>query len=329
MRCRVLPPLPIREGPIGRHDFARIWHHLHRVPVSSPLLLLLLMAAEAVPQPTGNVPKIVGGTRVEAGEWMSVVAIGMSDASTCTGVLIDPDTVLTAAHCLRFAKPIWVSFGDPIGGEGGPTVAPVDFEAHPDFCGRTQCGDEAFDYGYVELGQTVDVAPSPMLLRQSDWDQAMHLGGEVILVGYGVDEPDGQDIDGYKREVTTEITDFTDDRLQFRAGKDGRDSCRGDSGGPAFVRTDAGTLLAGVLSEGTETCGSGGWYGIPLAVVAWLEEREVFSVENGCSELDCIERIPSEGGCAVAGHRPHRAPLFAGLVLLGLAARRRRSRRGA
>lgn len=285
------------------------------------------MATDATPPLTGNVPKIVGGARVEDGEWMSVVAISMSDASTCTGVLIDEDTILTAAHCLRFAKPTRVSFGSPIGGGDSVSFEPVDFETHPDFCGRTQCGDEAYDYAYVELGEPMDIDPSPLLLRQDDWNGAMRRGAEVILVGYGVSEPDGQEIDGYKREVTTEITDFTEDRLQFRAGMGGRDSCRGDSGGPAFVETDARMLLAGILSEGTETCGSGGWYGIPLAVVAWLEEEEVFEASEKCTELECIDRIPDERGCAVPGSRPRSAGFIAGLVLLGVAARRRRSSR--
>jgi hypothetical protein len=54
------------------------------------------------------------------------------------------------------------------------------------------------------------------------------------------------------------------------AGKEGKDSCNGDSGGPAYIKLDGKLLLAGVTSRGSEVCGLYGIYTRPEAALDWI-----------------------------------------------------------
>jgi secreted trypsin-like serine protease len=62
------------------------------------------------------------------------------------------------------------------------------------------------------------------------------------------------------------------------AGRKGshRDSCKGDSGGPAYVFVDNSYKLAGTTSRATDeamdVCGDGGVYVRADGLAAWIEE---------------------------------------------------------
>ncbi len=57
----------------------------------------------------------------------------------------------------------------------------------------------------------------------------------------------------------------------FAGGKDLPDTCKGDSGGPAFVKSDDGRLLlAGITSRGAVSCDQGGVYTLVPAFMPWV-----------------------------------------------------------
>lgn len=96
------------------------------------LLLVLMMSGEGAAQPV-DIPPAVG--RISYGD---TLALG---AAICSGVLVAPDLVLTAAHCVRGAvdDPSSIRFaagwgsGHPtIQGWGAKVVLPVSEDLHED-----------------------------------------------------------------------------------------------------------------------------------------------------------------------------------------------------
>ncbi|HET6581930.1 MAG TPA: S1 family peptidase [Nannocystaceae bacterium] len=251
---------------------------------------------------------IVGGEPTEAGDFDGVVAV-VAGSGLCTGTVVAPRLVLTAAHCLaglRQDTEIEVYFGQEI--NAADKVAATDYGVHPMFC--PDCKEDIYDYGYVVIASDFTV-PDGFLLpitTQDEWDEAMVDGREVTLVGYGED-PEIEALNkgiGVKREVTTTVRRFSDRGLEFYAGGMHRDSCNGDSGGPAFIRVGSGALrLAGITSRGSNPCGDGGYYGTPYPALCWVrDETGVDLIGPNCSACDCLDiATDDDEGCAVARPR--------------------------
>ena len=326
------------------------------MPISAiALALVALPSTPAISMPSAAPQPIIGGELLSEIEWPSVVSIigiegGLSTntAHLCTGVLIDAQTALTAAHCLEEAEKfdqILVIFGDTIyTSDDNRKTTGSDYGLHPKYClNKDDCTEDAYDFGYVVLSEPAKgVALIPPLVDQDEWDELISLDQEVLLVGFGAtrdtnaeDSPGPLKMSelGYKRAVTTVITGFSPAGLEIHAGQEGRDTCFGDSGGPVFAQLATGDWrLIGITSRGVTPCGTGrGIYGVPYAALPWIRDQTSLDLlPSGCSDGDCLDTLPPKEarGCSLTGVAGRGASsglgLALGIGLLGFSISRRR-----
>ncbi|MAT25355.1 MAG: hypothetical protein CMN29_10405, partial [Sandaracinus sp.] len=202
---------------------------------------------------------IVGGSAFAGLPAVGALAYGAS--TFCTGTLITPTRVLTAAHCVEGARVSSMSFiTGPSNRQIETSTRVVRAVPHPSYDSRRLVNDIA----YLDLAAPVTgVEPIGVLPgMDSSW-----VGRDLLHVGYGASDGFRQTGGGIKRAVVMPINQVGG--TQFAYGEDGKNTCNGDSGGPALYRTGSGEyLVAGVTSYGDRTCSS---YGVNTRADVYLD----------------------------------------------------------
>lgn len=326
---------------------------------------LLLAGRAAASEPDGA--SVVGGTPAPAGKWHDVAAVSDGEETFCTGTLIAPRLVLTAAHCIANERPARQVLLDATDSNGeGEAIRVLRGYGYPRW-------EDTYDIGVLLLADRSEVEPRPVATG-CILDEALVDTAPVTLVGYGATTEEGDDLNTVLMEGTTQILDAdcsggdgceaaVAPDGEFVAGGAGVDSCFGDSGGPVYLDTPQGTVLAGVVSRGLDSsvtpCGGGGIYVRPDKVISWIESETGQVVyratcprveptvppgpedgdddgaadgdDDGSSDGDATtDSEPGSndlvGGCAAAGGSES-APGLALLVAAALIAEERRRRR--
>lgn len=270
--------------------------------VGSTLALLAFAPASGALQ-QGALPAdpeaIVGGTTATTCQWPAVVSILEDDETPvmCTGSLVHPQVVMTAAHCITPERPIVaVGFGEHGQDTGEPVrvVATVECVGNPLYYNSTSA-----DVGYCVLAEAVVGLPIVPLLAGCE-DQEVGPGTEVVIVGYGATfgtyDADGnlETMGVGTKRWTTQTVDFVDaffQEINLYGDSGSQSACFGDSGGPALVRLADGSWR--VIGTGSHLydpgglpppeqpnnyCGAGAAYGYVPYALEWLESASGFDL---------------------------------------------------
>jgi len=260
------------------------------------LSLACLLAACEAPATGSNHRPLVGG-ELESGYPGAVALLadidgaGAGEEIFCSGTLVSPRVVATAAHCIDEAganPDITVFFGANAYGDG-TRIGATRGEAHPGWTGDL---DDNHDLGLLLLGFPAD--PTWAIPLHHDAIGESEVDHEVRRIGFGRDDPDVADPDGAKRSGTTTIG-FVSTQDWFLAGDDTLVTCSGDSGGPVLFDPGSGEELAGVHSFGFDCqSGSNGATRVDLYaddfILPWIAENDAScGADDLCARIGCSD----------------------------------------
>jgi hypothetical protein len=205
--------------------------------------------------------RIVGG--VPTTDFPDCVAVGSESRFCCTGTLVASNVVVTAGHCHEGNCRSRIFIGPDITRPTeGRMVNVATAVIHPQY-GRGAHNDLAV---LILAEDVTNVQPREMA-SASMVDAAR----SFRLVGYGNTDVNSTGGFGLRRMVDVPRASNrpifgADPGLEFVAGAPflNKDSCNGDSGGPAYTLSNGMFRLAGATSRATRTarrpCGDGGIY---------------------------------------------------------------------
>jgi secreted trypsin-like serine protease len=219
-------------------------------------------------------------------EWQFTVAV-RSPRGLCTGVVVGPTKVLTAAHCLSAPRAMSVLANQvSLWSAGGETLGVQGVATAPDWTDRgLGLARRGFENDLAVLTLSAATTAPPIRLATPDEDAAYTgINSRLEVAGYGVRNPFkwGKPKFGVLTASSAFVTGNGCSRVYVPAtmicdagprskwvvssGRKRRSvqsvPCSGDSGGPMVARTAAGPVLVGIMEAAASPRKSGRFYGV-------------------------------------------------------------------
>jgi secreted trypsin-like serine protease len=278
--------------------------------------LLFFLCCASCSAPIGSSSQsIVNGTLDTTDT--SVVALhiassnGPQDDALCSGTVVSPHVVMTAAHCLSPDVVGPVDHVDIFLGDN-----PFDPQEMNDSSLFITAASYTYDTQFSKVDATHDIAvvvsPTPLALTpialNHDSLGTNDIDTPVHVVGFGESDGTNPNSAGPRRSADTVIFGVDDEHIRLV-----NVICEGDSGGPTYMTKNGTTVVAGVHSfTTTQSC---------------LSDGDDTRVDKYTSFVEAAIKTADpgflSGGCNASGERGDFAAIM--IAIAGIA-RRRKSR---
>jgi hypothetical protein len=176
----------------------------------------------------------------------AVVALVRGHTVYCTGTLIAPDVVVTAAHCIelrgRTIVPDEVLFGAAFETDEQERIPAAWTQTHADYNASSFKADVGL-VGLTHTSSTDPVAVNSVPMNERIGDS------ELRFVGFGFLAPGPEGGTGVKYFRESSILEVGEEFFSYR-----QVTCHGDSGGPALLIEEDGAVIMGTTSHGPVGC---------------------------------------------------------------------------
>ncbi|KAG5873875.1 hypothetical protein JTB14_025065 [Gonioctena quinquepunctata] len=218
-----------------------------------------------VPYAFGSL-EIAGGNDTDISLYPWQISLQFLGSHFCGGFLVSKTWVVTAAHCIvkGYSAGLNIRTGSTYKSSGGQTITVSDYVLHPQYNSTS----DDFDIALLALDEDVTIESSAPAKLPDD-GAAIPAGVSVTLTGWGR-KGENRDFSETLQEVQVPSVPQEECRAAYGESKitdnmfcagylglGGKDSCGGDSGGPAILNG----LVVGVVSFGKE-CASSVWPGV-------------------------------------------------------------------
>jgi secreted trypsin-like serine protease len=278
--------------------------------------LLTVLGALAAAAPSGAV---VGGEPIapESVPWFA-------DVGGCGGMLVAPDRILTAGHCVMNV-PLSNIAGVVVGTEQRHGTR---FALHPGWRHANGAHNVLDDVAIVQLDAPV-TAVAPVALGGTPGGETWILGrGRRFAPGTGHSEKEILSAGGLRQAQLRPIGDqqcaatwkhrrgnagerFDATRMLCAIDVDGREplssGCNGDTGGPLYTGTPAAPVLLGVVSWGSTRCGADHTPSVFAEVARYRDfitdpSPTWAPAPTSAAKITGTRRVGAKLTCAVAGY---------------------------